>query len=113
MISDNDHKEKKKPRVIHAIWWVPHYRSAVFRQLSQNPNYNFTVYAGNNTEIIGGAKIASAADTGMLDGISWKHVDSTHIKGPFFKGWEWQPETIKAVLKGEADVVIGLGISVG
>jgi glycosyltransferase involved in cell wall biosynthesis len=100
----------RKPRVIHAIYWIPHYRSAIFRQLCSNPGIDFTIVAGDDSEVLSGVRIASAAETGKLRGIKWRRVESRHLKGPFLKGWEWQPETVKMVLTEDVDAVIGLGI---
>lgn len=104
-----DETPRRKPRVIHAIWWIPHYRSSIFRQMSQNKDIDFHVVAGDDTEVWKGAKIASAEEAGKMDGIKWKKVKSVHVKGPILNGYEWQPETVKMVWKEDIDAVIGLG----
>lgn len=97
------------PRVFHIIWWIPHYRAAIFRRLSQNPGLEFTVLAGDNASTKGGACIASAADAGLGQGIRWRKVLSRRIQGPLLHGYEWQPEAVRAVWKEQPDAVIVLG----
>lgn len=101
---------RRKPKVIHAIYWIPHYRAAIFRQMSKSQTIDFTVVAGTDSEVLKGVRIASAEETGKLRGINWRRVRSRHITGPLFRGWEWQPETVKIVLTEDVDAVIGLGI---
>ncbi|MGD1041785.1 MAG: glycosyltransferase [Sedimentisphaerales bacterium] len=101
--------KKRKPKIIHFIWWIPHYRVPIFRRLSQNTNFNFEVCAGDNTNIGGGAKIASASEIGKIEGVNWRRLESRRIKGPLFKDFEWQPEAVKIALKEDIDVVISFG----
>jgi glycosyltransferase involved in cell wall biosynthesis len=101
--------ENRKPKVVHIIWWIPHYRSGVFQKLCNSCSMDFTIVAGDNSEVTKGVKIDSAEDAGKLENIKWRKVLSRHLKGPLFKGWEWQPETVKMVLKEDIDAVIALG----
>jgi len=100
----------KPLKVMHFIWWIPHYRVPIFRRLSQNVNLNFTVCAGDNTQVPGGGKVASASDVGIIEGVNWRRLESYRVKGPIFRDYEWQPEAVKIVWKEKPDVVICLGI---
>jgi glycosyltransferase involved in cell wall biosynthesis len=96
----------RKPKVVILTWFVSHYRAHVFRRLSQNRNMDFEVWAGNNTEIPGGSKVASAAEVGKLNGIKWHEIKSVRIRGPILHDWEWQSEIVQMAWKRRADVVI-------
>jgi len=95
------------PRVFHVLWWIPHYRAAVFRRLSENPQLEFTVIAGDNAATKDGAVIASASQAGLQHGIRWRKVRSKRIQGLW--GYEWQPEAIRIVWNETPDAVIVLG----
>ncbi|HEG42725.1 MAG TPA: glycosyltransferase, partial [Phycisphaerales bacterium] len=101
--------DNRKIKVAHFIWWIPHYRVPIFRRLSQNSYIDFEVCAGDNTDIPGGAKVASANEVGNIEGVNWRHLKSRRFKGPLFKDFEWQPEAVKIVLKEDIDIVISLG----
>lgn len=101
--------EKKLPKIVHFIWWIPHYRVPIFRRLSQNPGMHFIVCAGNNPQSWGGGKIASAADLNKAEDINWHEVKSVRIQTPPFRWYEWQPGAIKFVVQQKPDAVICLG----
>ena len=105
----NQNRADLPPKVVHFIWWIPHYRVPIFHRLSQNSHLDFTVCAGDNTNVWRGAKIASASDVGMSEGINWRRLESRRIKCPLFRDFEWQPEAIKIAWKEDVDVVITLG----
>ncbi|MCE5340424.1 MAG: glycosyltransferase [Planctomycetaceae bacterium] len=100
---------ENKPKIAHFIWWIPHYRVTIFRRLCQHEGMNFTIYAGDNTQVVGGNSVASANEVGEMEGIKWKHLKSVRIKHWPFKDYEWQPDAIKLVLKEDFDAVIFLG----
>lgn len=105
-------KEKiinKKAKIAHIIWWIPHYRVSIFRRLCQHQGMDFTVYAGDNTQVVGGNCVASANEVGEMEGIKWKQLKSVRIKHWPFKDYEWQPEAVKLVLTEDLDAVIFLG----
>lgn len=106
---DSVEKRNKKLKIMHFIWWIPHYRSSIFRRLSQNPNFDFQVIAGNNSQTWGGGMVTSAEEAGKINGIKWRCVKSKRIGGPIFKDYEWQPESIKIILREKPDAVICLG----
>ena len=88
------------------MWLIPHYRAPVFRQLSQNQDMDFEVWAGNNSEVVNGVTVASAADTGKTEGIKWHELKGYRIKGPIFHNCEWQSGIISEVWRRRIDVVI-------
>lgn len=100
---------EKKIKVAHFIWWIPHYRVSIFRRLSQNPNLDFRIYAGTNTQVIGGTKIASAEETGRIEGINWYPLKKSLRIGFPKKIFEWQPEAIKIACREKYDAVICFG----
>lgn len=100
---------QKRVKVAKMIWLIPHYRVPIFRRLSQNPNMDFTIYAGDNTQLIGGAKVASASEVGEIEGVNWSCLESHRIKGPLFKDYEWQPGAVKVIWKEDFDAVICFG----
>ncbi|MFX0195798.1 MAG: glycosyltransferase family 4 protein [Candidatus Hodarchaeota archaeon] len=106
---ENLEKNKTLPKILHFIWWIPHYRSSIFRKLCQNPNFDFEVIAGNNSKTWGGGMVTSAEEAGKINGIKWRCVKSKRIIGPIFKDYEWQPESIKIILREKPDAVICLG----
>lgn len=101
--------DNNKLKIMHFIWWIPHYRSAIFRMLSQNPFFDFEVIAGNNSRTWGGGVVTSAEEAGKRKGIKWRYVKSKRIRGPIFRDYEWQAESIKIVLHEKPDAVICLG----
>ena len=102
-------RSNTKPKVVKVIWSLLHYRVPVFRQLSQNPNMDFTLCAGDNPESWGGAMIASASDIGTADGVNWHKVKSIRLKFWPFKWYEWQPGAVKYIWKNNPDAIICLG----
>lgn len=98
-----------RPKIIKFIWNIPHYRAPIFRRLSQNPDMDFIVCAGNNPQSWGGGKIASAADLNKNEGINWHEVKSTRIQTPLLRWYEWQPGAIKFIVHQKPDAVICLG----
>jgi glycosyltransferase involved in cell wall biosynthesis len=98
-----------KPKVLHFIWWIPHYRVPIFRRLSQNKHIDFEVCAGDNSEMPDGAKVASASEVGNITGVNWRYLKSRRIRGLIFKDFEWQTEAVKVALRENIDVVINLG----
>ena len=101
--------ENNKIKVAKFIWWIPHYRVPIFRRLSQNPFMDFTVYAGDNTQVRNGAVVASAAGVGNIEGVNWRRIGSRRIHGPLFKDYEWQREAVKIAWNEDFDVLISLG----
>jgi hypothetical protein len=100
---------QNRPKIIKLIWWIPHYRVPVFRRLSQNPDLDFTVCAGDNSLNFGGEKVASASDVGSADGVNWRRLDSRRLKMPPFRRYEWQPEAVRIAWRDDIDAVISLG----
>lgn len=98
-----------KPKIIHFIWWIPHYRVPIFKLLSKNKRFDFEVCAGDSNEIYGGAKVASGHEAVDINGLNWRRIKSRRIKGPFFSDFEWQGEAVRIALKENVDVVISLG----
>jgi len=102
-------ENKKKIKVAKFIWWIPHYRVPVFRRLCQNECLNFTIYAGDNTQVVGGTKVASASEVGKIEGVNWSRLKSRRLKGPLFKDYEWQPGAVEVAMKHDLDAAICLG----
>lgn len=111
MMKSNGYLKVSKPKVIHVTWSIPHYRAAIFRRLSQNPNMNFVICADNSSEGWKGEKIATAAVADESKQINWHKIKLTRIKFPLFRSYEWQPEAITYVIKHKPDVVIVHGIT--
>jgi glycosyltransferase involved in cell wall biosynthesis len=109
MIKANQNRAYLPLKVVHFIWWIPHYRVPIFRLLSQNSHLEFTVCAGDNNERPGGYRVVSANDVGNIEGVNWRHIESRRIKGSLFKDFEWQPDAVKIAWKENIDVVITLG----
>jgi len=97
-------------RVIKLIWWVPHYRVPIFRRLCQNPHLDFTICAGDDNLVPGGARVASAEDVGRLRGINWRRLRrSRRLRWFPFRDYEWQPEAVWIAWREDFDVLITLG----
>lgn len=60
--------------------------------------------------IRGGMKLACAHDVQRAEGINWRRIRSSYLKGPVLKILEWQPEAVKIVLREDVDVVISHGL---
>jgi len=102
-------KTPGKIKVAKLIWLIPHYRVPIFRRLSRNPALDFTVYAGDGTQMLDGSQIATAEDVGAIEGVNWKKIKSYRLKGPLFRYYEWQPEAVRLAMKEDWDAVICLG----
>lgn len=109
MMSGFNNNPEKPVKVAKLIWYIPHYRVPIFRRLSQNPGMDFVVYAGDNNVVWGGQKTASASDVNRTEEINWYKVRSLRVKGPIFHGYEWQPDSVKAIWKEDLDAVICFG----
>lgn len=106
----NEDIPKRRVKIIKLIWWIPHFRAPIFRRLSQNPNLDFVVCAGDNTRGPGGVHLAASANqVGNAEGINWRRLDSYYIKAPIFKDYEWQPEAVRIAWKENMDALICLG----
>ena len=98
-----------RPRVMLFVWSIPHYRAALYRRLSQNPAIHFTVCTGQDASVHGGGKVALADDLQQDAGIRRRAIRSQRLRGPLFRGWEWQPEALRIVWRERPDAVITFG----
>lgn len=112
--NDNAHApacpSPRRVKVVMLMWWIPHYRAPIFRQLSQSPQLDFVVWAGNNRLMFNGQEVATAQDAGVADGINWRPVRSHRFRRWPLRDFEWQPETIKLAWREDIDVLIIHGI---
>lgn len=102
----SDGKPIQRVRVLKLMWSIYHYRVPILRRLCKNPHLDFTVCAGDNRQIYGGARIASAEDVGQMEGIKWRRLRSRQLRWFPFRDWEWQPEAVKIALTEDYDVQI-------
>ena len=107
--SEGGHSEGSRPRVLHVIWSIPHYRAPVFRRLSQHPGMDFQVCAGDDPSMPRGASITTAAKAGAAEGINWRRLPSRRSRGPILRDYEWQSDICGIVWNTPVDAVITMG----
>ncbi|HUT58871.1 MAG TPA: glycosyltransferase, partial [Phycisphaerae bacterium] len=100
----------RRVKVNMLMWWLPHFRAPIFRQLSQNPHIDFTVCTGDNSRVYGGESVSSASEVGNIEGINWHKLSARRLKGPLFRDFEWQPGAIKIAWNDDYDVQIIHGV---
>lgn len=108
LLMDDAHPSRV-PRVLLFVWSIPHYRAALYRRLSQNPQIDFTVVTGEDSTVYGGGKVALADDVQAGDGIRRRAIRSRRLRGPLLGGLEWQPEAPGIVWRERPDAVITFG----
>ena len=105
----SESQSAKRVKVIKLVYGIPHYRVPIFRRLSENPDMDFIVCAGQDTSKPGGSNVVSAAELGITKGVNWRRVDSRLLKLPLLKDFEWQPEVVKIAWKEDFDVLLVIG----
>ncbi|MCH7719763.1 MAG: glycosyltransferase family 4 protein [Planctomycetes bacterium] len=101
----------RRVKVVMLMWWIPHYRAPIFRRLSQSPQLDFVVWAGNNRNIARGQQVATAEDVGVANGISWRPIRSRRLRRWPLRDLEWQPEVLKLAWREDIDVLMIHGIT--
>ena len=94
----------RRIKVVHFRWMIEHYRAPVLRRLSTHPEIDFTVCAGDNTEIFPGERLASAKEVGKSEGIRWRETKCRWIRWPF--KFKWQQGVVNVALREDIDVAI-------
>jgi len=57
-VSNVKEKDNTIPKIVHFIWWIPHFRVPIFKKLSKNSHMQFKIVAGDNSTTWGGGRLA-------------------------------------------------------